>query len=471
MGDVGLLPLHKMTNIGEKREKDRNHRLWWLFTQQPNDMQTPAMWKETMIQWSLLWGNAICYIDRAGPLGSKVEQLIPLLPDRTGYIKENGKYLIRTWINDQYYLLHPSETFHIRGLATNGFWGESAIQIAKNVIGHGIALRKHGNATFKNGAMPKGVMTVVGKLNKEQRDDLRNEWNAIYGGIDEQGKIAILQQGATLSPFSVSNVDSQWLEASKLDREFVAALFNLPNHKLNALENAAVRANLEEQNLQYLMMSLARHLNKIKEEAERKLLTEKERRSGEHYMRWVVDAFLRGNIKDRYEAYSKGRAGGWLSPNEIREFDDMNPFDGGDDHTNPAINPADKSTDDKEQSKQADKSARKVVGQIVEAMLTAEENKVSRAAKGADNFVAWLDSFYAGYLDFAREFLAGPIELVAHVRSVANWEYVIREHAEHRKAGLLEIAGYASKATLPELATSYSAVTSAAKLTASILGD
>lgn len=478
MGDVGLLPFHKMRREGRNRHKDRDHGLWWLLTQQPNEMQTPCTWKETMMQWALLWGNAICYIHRGGPMGSKPQELIPLLPDRTTCIKApGGGYLIRTAIEDRYFLLHPWETFHIRGLATNGFWGESAVQVAKNVIGSGLALRKHGNATFKNGGMPKGVLKTVGKPNKQQREELRDEWNALYGGIDNSGRIAILQQGAELQPFSLSNVDAQWLEASRLDREFVAALFNLPNHKLNALENAAVRANLEEQNLQYLMMSLARHLNKFKEEAERKLLTEKERRSDQHYMKWVVDAFLRGNTKDRYEAYSKARAGGWLSPNEIREFDDMDPFEGGDDHSNPAINPSGNDnapgggTNADENGKEADQAARKVIRQMVDAMLTAEDNKVLRAAKGADNFVKWIDTFYGQYVDFSLDFLAGPVELVSHVREVAGCEEAIVAHVKSRQSALLDIAGIASKETLPELVGSCRATAQINQLTNSILGE
>ena len=458
MGDVGILPFHKMRKEGRNREKDRNHPLWFLLTQQPNSMQTPAIWKETMMAWSLLWGNAICYIDRgSGMLGTKAEQLIPLLPDRTGYIKENGKYLITTWIEDRYYVFHDWETFHIRGLATNGFWGEGAVQVARNVVGHGLALRRHGNTTFKNGSVPRGILKHPGKIGPEQREHYRDEWNQLYGGIDNQGKVALLQQGAEFQVLSFSNVDAQWLEATRLDREQVAALFNLPNHKLNALENAAVRANLEEQNLQYLMMALARHLNKFKEEAERKLLTEKERRSGEHYFKWVVEAFLRGNSKDRNEGYMKGRAGGWLSVNDVRELEDMNPIEGGDDYSNPAINPVDKTEDgeatvDDGQEEENIGKANRLLTQMVKAMLSAESNKVRRAVAGGKNFVEWLDGFYGAYSEFAAEYLEIPMQAVAGLlKRQGDWQSVIAAHATAQHEALLTLAGWHSQEELEKI--------------------
>ena len=39
---------------------------------------------------------------------------------------------------------------------------------------------------------------------------------------------------------------------------------------------------------------------------------------------------MRGEIKDRYAAYAIGRINGWLSSNDVRKLENMNPIDGGD---------------------------------------------------------------------------------------------------------------------------------------------
>ena len=44
---------------------------------------------------------------------------------------------------------------------------------------------------------------------------------------------------------------------------------------------------------------------------------------------------MRGDLKSRYESYQIGINNGFLSPNEVREKEDMNPRDGGDIYLTP----------------------------------------------------------------------------------------------------------------------------------------
>ena len=48
-----------------------------------------------------------------------------------------------------------------------------------------------------------------------------------------------------------------------------------------------------------------------------------------YYVKFNMGALLRGNLKDRYEAYNTGRLGGWLCVDEIREFEEMDPLPDG----------------------------------------------------------------------------------------------------------------------------------------------
>ena len=55
------------------------------------------------------------------------------------------------------------------------------------------------------------------------------------------------------------------------------------------------------------------------------LLTDKERE--EYFIRFKVDGLLRGDYKSRMEGYAIGRQNGWLSANDIRSLEDMNPIE------------------------------------------------------------------------------------------------------------------------------------------------
>jgi tetrahydromethanopterin S-methyltransferase subunit G len=51
---------------------------------------------------------------------------------------------------------------------------------------------------------------------------------------------------------------------------------------------------------------------------------------GQQLIEHLVDGLLRGEIQARYEAYAVARQNGWMSTNDIREKENMNPVPGGD---------------------------------------------------------------------------------------------------------------------------------------------
>jgi hypothetical protein len=48
-----------------------------------------------------------------------------------------------------------------------------------------------------------------------------------------------------------------------------------------------------------------------------------------YFAEHLVDALLRGDIKSRYDAYAVGRQWGWLSADDVREMENMNPLPDG----------------------------------------------------------------------------------------------------------------------------------------------
>jgi hypothetical protein len=60
----------------------------------------------------------------------------------------------------------------------------------------------------------------------------------------------------------------------------------------------------------------------------RELFTEKEQRT--YFVEFLLDGLLRGDIESRYNAYAIGKQWGFMSDNEIREKENMNPVPGGD---------------------------------------------------------------------------------------------------------------------------------------------
>ena len=81
------------------------------------------------------------------------------------------------------------------------------------------------------------------------------------------------------------------------------------------------------------MYTIRPWLVNIEQEANYKLFSPVERKT--YFTEFLVEGILRGDIKSRYDAYAIGRQQGWLSVNDIREFESMNKIEGGDEYLSP----------------------------------------------------------------------------------------------------------------------------------------
>ena len=63
---------------------------------------------------------------------------------------------------------------------------------------------------------------------------------------------------------------------------------------------------------------------RIEQAMNRILLSESDK--GRYYIHFNIDGLMRGDYKSRMEGYSIGRQNGWLSANDIRELENMNPL-------------------------------------------------------------------------------------------------------------------------------------------------
>ena len=65
----------------------------------------------------------------------------------------------------------------------------------------------------------------------------------------------------------------------------------------------------------------------------KKVVTPADRKSV--FVEFTLDGLMRGDTQSRYLAYQIGRQAGFLSVNDIRSFENMNPIDGGDRYLEP----------------------------------------------------------------------------------------------------------------------------------------
>ncbi|MBR0102444.1 MAG: phage portal protein [Selenomonadaceae bacterium] len=332
---VACLPLHVYQQDGRNRTLAVDHPLYFLLHDSPNKEMTAYTFKETLMLHLLTSGNTYSQI----LLGNRgeIRGLYPLQANRmTVKRNDSGKliYTYRPTTGENEHMKSPDEiTFqreailHIPALGFDGLIGYSPIAMARNAIGVAIATEEFGAKFFEQGARPSGILSHPGII--KDFNKLREEWQKIYGGSSNTGKVAILEEGMKYESIAIPPNDAQFLDTRKFQLNEIARIFRIPPHMIADLEKATF-SNIEQQSLEFVKFSLNPWVIRWEQALCKALLLENER--GKFFVKFNVDGLMRGDYQSRMQGYSIGRQNGWLSANDIREMEDMNPIsdaDGG----------------------------------------------------------------------------------------------------------------------------------------------
>ena len=322
---VASLPLHVYRNTDTGTEKATDHPLYTILHDEPNPEMTSFVFRETLMTHLLLWGNAYAQIIRNGK--GEVIALYPLMPDRMSVDRdENGQlyyeYLVSSDdapVNKKSIVrLSPSDVLHIPGLGFDGLVGYSPIAMAKNAIGLAIATEEYGSKFFANGAAPSGVLEHPGTIKDPNR--IRESWQQTFGGSQNSGKIAVLEEGMKYTPISISPEQAQFLETRKFQINEIARIFRVPPHMVGDLEKSSF-SNIEQQSLEFVKYTLDPWVSRWEQSIVRTLLTPEEKKK--YYVKFNLDGLLRGDYQSRMNGYAIGRQNGWMSANDIRELENL----------------------------------------------------------------------------------------------------------------------------------------------------
>ena len=334
---VAQLPLHlyQYTDDGEGKERAVDHPLYKILYRQPNPEMTSFSYREAVMMHLLLWGNSYSQIVRDGKNG--VLGLYPLLPENVEVDRNEA--------GEIYYIYHaytdetPGETnkdivfrrdeiLHIPGMGFNGLVGFSPIAMMKNALGTTLAVEKYGSSFFKNGAQPAGVLEHPGVLKNPER--IRENWMDVYGGANNAHKVALLDEGMSYKPISLPPEDSQFLSTREFGVEEICRIFRVPPHMVQDLKRATFN-NIEHMSIDFVMHTLMPWLTRIEQAIIKDVLVEEEQDS--YFPKFNVEGLLRGDYKSRMEGYNIARSGGWMTANDIRRLEDLDPIseeEGGD---------------------------------------------------------------------------------------------------------------------------------------------
>lgn len=310
-------------------EKADSHALYDLLTMQPNDWSTSFEFIETLLMHASL-GNGYVF---KNIVGSRIVELILLNPGRVQK-EQNPDYSIVYKVTAPSGAVQefPAETiWHVRGPSWDGVTGLDIQSLARDALGLSIATEESHAKLHAKGVRPSGVYTVEGTLDKTQYGQLRAWIEKEFGGAENAGTPMILDRAAKWISTAMTGVDAQHLETRKHQIEEVCRFFGvfpmIVFHSDKTSTFASSESFFEANN----KLTLSRWYRRVEMSATVNLLSKRERKSG-LYFKFVANGLLRGSAKDRAEYYARalGSGGhpGWMTPDEVRTLEEMNPLGG-----------------------------------------------------------------------------------------------------------------------------------------------
>ena len=129
----------------------------------------------------------------------------------------------------------------------------------------------------------------------------------------------------SFTPLSMPNNEAQFLETRKFQVTEICRIFRVPPHMIGDLERATF-SNIESQNISFAVHTIRPWLVRIEQAVNRALIPHNEK--GRFYVQFNIDGLMRGDYKSRMEGYAIARQNGWMSANDIRALENLNPISG-----------------------------------------------------------------------------------------------------------------------------------------------
>ena len=335
--DMGKLPRRVMQRLPKGGARVAYGHPLNTLLRAPNPWQNASQFWGYLTAWYALRGNAFVVVIRDE--GGAPVMLLPLGPDRCSVmLSPSGQVYYQvthaTFRSGVSTVMHRDNVMHVRNLISfDGYTGVSPIAAGPDVFGLGIAAQQHGAVVFRQGAQLGGVLTHPGKLNREARQFLREEWQGVHSGVQNAFKTAVLDEGMKFEPNSMTNEDAQLLQSRQFSVTEICRMFGVPPHKVQDLSRAHF-ANMEQSNLDYKTDALQPIGRQMEEECNRTMLFSDEQEN--HYIDTDYDDLLKTDRKTRYETNEIGIRSSQLTPNEARIADGREPnVPNGDDFTKP----------------------------------------------------------------------------------------------------------------------------------------
>jgi hypothetical protein len=191
----------------------------------------------------------------------------------------------------------------------------------RNTVGMGLAMDRFLAQFYGEGATPSSVLETDGSLTTEQARQIRDNWVESHY---KHRKPAVLQGGLKWRSITTSAADMQMLEHKESIIRDIARVYRIPLHLIIGTGgDSQTYQNIEALGSAFFKYTLLGWVRRL-ESAFSEMLPRPQ------FVRFNPEEFLRADLATRVRAQQAQIMAGTMTPNEAREIENREPYEGGD---------------------------------------------------------------------------------------------------------------------------------------------
>jgi HK97 family phage portal protein len=326
---IGALPIGVYRGKGAGLDKPADDTpLYAVLHDSPNADQTPTDYWEFAAISLMLRGN---HYARKLRMGGRLVGLEPVRPDIMRVRRRPDGRIGYSWSwQGEHYDLTEEDVFHVRGFGGGPLGGLSTISYARESLGIAIAADRAAGSIFANEARPSGVLKFKEWIDKDKRNEAREDIEAQFCGAHNAGRPFILEGGAEWQQISLNADDAQLLQSRGWSVEEVCRWFGVPPFMIGHSEKTTSwGTGIEQMLLAFQKFTLNPYLRRIEQSIRKQLITPTERAQG-LFAEFNLEGLLRGDSAGRANFYRAMTQCGIMTVNECRAKENLAPIAGGD---------------------------------------------------------------------------------------------------------------------------------------------
>lgn len=323
---IACMPLRVMRRLPNGRKVDATDIQGRdVLTRKPNGYQTTYEWVEQHIWHVGLYGNAYSLRVGDGVVGG-LAKLLPKHPSKMDvwWATDDTLGYTLTRANGERETFSAEQVMHTRWLSDGGRKGLVPFELASPALNLARKLDEAALGYWDNGGRPDIVLETDETIPPEARRQMQADWQANHGGAGNRGGVAVLPKKVHLKTVDQNTAEAmQFIELRDSIVPDMARVYGIPSTLLGD-HRMAKYSNAEQEFLTAQVFGLMPWQRRLESSIDRSLLWYY---GPDVYCKVDSRGLLRGDTASRTSLYQALFQMGSITPNEIRDLEDLPPLD------------------------------------------------------------------------------------------------------------------------------------------------